>query len=95
MTLEAFARAVVEYRRAFNGSVTSWGRSATRNHFVGGAPASKHLIDLAADVVPEAGTKIDHRTAHANALGLWLWAELDHDHLEPLDIHKLTPPRTL
>jgi len=87
MTLEEFARAVVTYRRAFNGSVTSWGRNAAHNKAVDGVPNSRHLYDLAADVVPGAGFSAQRRTDYGRTLELWVLTEPDHDHLEPLELH--------
>lgn len=80
-----FALALVEYRKQLPCSVTSWGRDPAHNHAVGGAANSKHLHDLAADVVYPADVAITHRIDTARRLGLILRAEPDHDHLEAPD----------
>ncbi len=87
MDLATFAVLVATYRRAFNGSVTSWGRSADRNKALGGVPNSRHLYDLAADVVPGPGFTDDRRTGYGARLELWVLVEGTHDHLEPLELH--------
>ncbi|MDP3940549.1 MAG: D-Ala-D-Ala carboxypeptidase family metallohydrolase [Deltaproteobacteria bacterium] len=86
MDLAAFALAVVAYRRGLNGTVTSWGRNAGDNKAVDGVPNSRHLYDLAADVVPGAGFTAERRRRYGHSLGLWVLVESDHDHLEPLSL---------
>lgn len=90
MTLPDFAVAVAQFCAETNGSVTSWWRSPARNVQVGGHRRSRHLTGLAVDVVYKPYERPAGVEVHAHALGLWLLAEGDHDHLEPLDLH---PPR--
>ncbi len=82
MDIAAFAEKVREYRRLTGASVTSWGRTPTHNKLVGGAPTSKHLTDLAVDVVYDAPTSEQDRSREAEHCGLRLYVEGDHDHLE-------------
>jgi hypothetical protein len=85
VTLDTFAAAVVAYRRAVNGSITSWGRSPERNRDVGGHPRSAHLVDLGADCVPGPGFADVAREHIAAQHALRAIIEDDHDHLQPLD----------
>lgn len=87
MTLADFAEAAATYCFETGGSVTSWVRSPARNVAVGGHKRSRHLVGLAVDVVYHPNQRPGAVEAHAHALGLWLLAEGDHDHLEPLDLH--------
>lgn len=91
MDLTAFAEAVREYRRIVQGSVTSWGRSIERNRFVEGCAQSPHLVDLGADVVPEAPMLPADRIQAGQDLGLAVRVLDDHDHVQPADY----PPCTL
>lgn len=52
--LTPFIACVIQACLKFHGSVTSWIRSPVHNSRVGGAPASKHLIGAAVDVVWDA-----------------------------------------
>lgn len=82
--LAAFAQAVALYRDLTSCSVTSWGRTPTRNGRVGGHPRSRHLVDLAVDVVYDRPLALDTARELAHTAGLMLTRESDHDHLEPL-----------
>ena len=85
ITVADFWGQVALYRRAVGGSVTSGGRSPNRNAQVGGKPNSAHLLDLAADVVPDGLTSDAARETLARGLGLMLIIEADHDHLQPME----------
>ena len=85
MTANAFAELLRAYCLSVGASVTSWGRTLRRNAEVGGVPHSPHLSWVGADVVYDAPIPIEQREAFAEALGLRLIAEADHDHLQPAD----------
>ena len=53
----------------YNGSVTSWIRSRSRNHKVGGHADSYHLAGLAIDVVLDNENDTDAFMARAKKLG--------------------------
>ncbi len=65
-------------------SVSSWGRTATRNRTVGGGALSNHLGWLAADMVPDDWKSLPRVQAFAKRLGLEVIPEGDHWHIEPL-----------
>jgi len=71
MTPDEFDAAVRTLRRRCPAlSVTSAGRSVERNARVGGSPDSKHLIDMAVDLVgPHEAMR--QGAAIARILGLW------------------------
>lgn len=77
-----FAEKIHNYCLATKGSITSWGRTAKRNHIVGGIPTSPHLTWEAADVVYDDPIPVDERRATAKLMGLQLVVESDHDHLQ-------------
>lgn len=81
MTLDAFALAVASLRRAFAGSITSWGRTPQHNAAVGGVADSQHLNDLAVDIVWDAPVDLAQLTGAAHARGLVVIREGDHDHI--------------
>jgi hypothetical protein len=79
----AFALKVHEFARQLPCSVTSWGRTPAHNFAVGGVPRSQHLAWLAVDVVydkpfPDKATRLEV----AQLVGLRIFIEPDHDHLE-------------
>jgi hypothetical protein len=83
MEFPDFCLKIREYCHVTGASVTSWIRTPMHNAVVGGVPASRHLLGLAVDVVynlptPEGVT----RQGAADALGLHLIIEHDHDHVE-------------
>lgn len=84
MTLATFAQSALDYCRATNGSVTSWGRTPKRNTAVGGHPRSYHLQFLAIDVVYDAPVPLPEAKRVGLRLGLKVVREKDHDHLQPL-----------
>jgi hypothetical protein len=85
MSPSQFAEALIAYCGWSHASVTSYGRTPTRNQKVGGVPGSKHLSWLAADVVYD-GAQPDLSAAKQRArhLGLLLLREDTHDHLQAL-----------
>lgn len=87
MTPETFHSLLRAYCARFAASTTSYGRTALHNDQVGGLPASAHQVWLAADVVYDAHVPEPMRRRIAEALGLDLVVEADHDHLEPLTWH--------
>ena len=84
MTVPEFAQAVQTFAAQFGGSCTSWGRTVAHNASVGGVVGSPHTHWLGADLVYDSPSSLALRTDHAKQLGLWLIAEIDHDHLQPL-----------
>lgn len=85
MTPLEFHAALMAYCYRTRSSVTSYGRTHTRNAAVGGVPNSYHQIWLAADVVydnPAPPPEVRQRTG--SQLGLKVILEDDHDHLQPL-----------
>lgn len=87
MTLYEFQQSCIRYRSWSHGSVTSAGRTETRNAAVGGVRLSAHMFNLAEDVVYDdpAEHPLAQRIEAAKRLGLRLIHEGDHDHLQPLD----------
>lgn len=84
MTPGEFLERLMRYCALTGGSVTSYGRTLSRNAQVGGVATSAHLFWLGADVVydtvlPARGEDL------AKRLGLRLIREEDppHDHLQP------------
>ena len=78
----SFVEKILELRKQFDFSVTSWIRSAERNHDVGGKTNSKHLLGLGLDTVLEkAENKESFFTAIKN-LGLRFLDEGDHIHIQ-------------
>jgi len=86
MTRQEFALAIGFYCARFNGSVTSWLRTAARNNHNGGHPRSQHLRGTAADIVYDDGVfpPIDEASEFASGLGLKVVRESDHDHVQAL-----------
>ena len=85
MTKEEFRQAVESYCAFLGGSVTSYGRTPVHNVEVGGVKYSSHQFWLGADVVLDASWPLEHRKEVATRLGLFLWPESDHDHVQPLN----------
>lgn len=81
-----FILAVVSLKEKYEFSVTSWIRSAKRNHEVGGKSSSYHLLGLGVDCLLDAPTYKDSFIKDAKRLGLDAVDEGDHVHLEPSDI---------
>lgn len=71
--------------RKFDGSVSSWIRTAKRNQLVGGAPHSEHLSGFAMDVVWDDPPAIAVVQTEAADLGLKVIRESDHDHIQPFE----------
>ena len=86
MTPSAFAEALQSYCGWSGGSVTSYGRSAARNAYVGGAEESRHLLWLAADVIyyPNEEPNMGKAQRMARKLGIRVIREDDHDHIQSL-----------
>ena len=86
MTLHDFVDATYRYGALTGASVTSWGRTTTRNTAVGGVPFSAHRFWVGLDVVYDDSHPAEvARVEIARRLGLKLIPEGDHDHLQPLD----------
>lgn len=85
MTLHDFVDAAVAYCQATGASVTSWGRTRAHNTQVGGQPYSPHRFWRGVDVVYDEPVPAEERIETARRLGLFLYAEGDHDHLQPRD----------
>ena len=86
MTKEEFRQALESYCAFLGGSVTSYGRTLVHNTHVGGVPYSSHQFWLGADVTYDFKSyTLEHRKEVATRLGLFLWPESDHDHLQPLN----------
>lgn len=79
-----FATRILALALAVPLSVTSWGRTATRNRTVGGGADSNHLGWLAVDVVADDRTLLPRARTFARRLGLEVIPEGDHWHIEPL-----------
>ncbi len=67
---------------AFECSVTSGKRSASRNVQVGGVTNSLHLADLARDVVLDNLSDVVQFEALAIRLKMWVLIENDHIHVQ-------------
>jgi hypothetical protein len=83
MDVMSFAARVAAYCYATRGSVTSWLRTADRNLAVGGVANSLHRVGLAMDVVHDGPVDVVFADRMADALGLVVIREADHDHLQP------------
>ena len=81
MSVGEFAETVILGCRRLKGSITSWGRTATRNTAIGGSPTSRHLAWLAVDVVYDEPIEAAERRQVWEELGLHFWPEGDHDHI--------------
>jgi hypothetical protein len=62
-------------------TLTSWGRTISRNRAVGGAARSQHLLWTAADFAGSRSAKLE-AMRRARALGLVALDEGDHLHLQ-------------
>lgn len=85
MTPLEFHSALMAFAYRTRASVTSYGRTESRNAAVGGVNNSYHLLWMAADVVydnPAPPPEVRQRTG--TQLGLKVVLEGDHDHLQPL-----------
>lgn len=91
MTTGEFAEAAKTYCLLMDGSSTSFGRTVTHNHDVGGVKFSAHRFWLGLDVVYDVMVSEADRIETAKRLNLKLIVENDdkgvftHDHLQPLD----------
>lgn len=83
MTFLEFCCAVRTLRRIYGFSVTSWGRTVTHNHKLGGKVNSWHLDDMAVDGVLDRGSDLPGLKLAGAALLLDVVVEDDHVHLEP------------
>lgn len=86
MTPSDFHSALLAYLAWSRGSQTSGLRSPERNMLVGGHTHSLHMIGLAADVVyePNPWPTLEFAKKRAARLGMSLYREGDHDHLQAL-----------
>ena len=84
MTPLQFHEALMAYCRRLNASTTSYGRTVKHNHDVGGVPQSAHQFWLACDVVYDAPVDRELAKDTGERLGLFVYREGDHDHLQPL-----------
>ena len=84
MTKSEFREALESYCAFLGGSVTSYGRTPVHNALVGGVQYSSHQFWLGADVTYDHSHPLEHRKEVATRLGLFLWPESDHDHVQPL-----------
>lgn len=84
MTKENFDRLVDNLCAMFDCSVTSGRRTPKRNAAVKGHPFSKHLLGLAADIVPDEDTPEmrAYIVSMAQRLGVGAKDEGDHVHLQ-------------
>lgn len=70
--------------RWYSCSVTSGKRTKARNRRKGGHRLSKHLVDMADDLVADDILKHPEVEARAKELGLWAENEGDHVHIQGL-----------
>lgn len=91
MTRADFYEAACEYAAMTGASQTSGLRSLKHNKAVGGKPFSPHLFGRGIDLVYDDSTMLTDPMKKginrelAARLGLFLFQEGDHDHLQPLD----------
>lgn len=88
MTKEEFRAAVESYCQITGADgITSYWRSARRNKAVEGKDFSSHQVWLGSDVVYFGSNvmPVETRKVWAQRLGLFMYPEGDHDHLQPLD----------
>lgn len=83
MTVPEFAEAVQAFCKQFSCSVTSWGRTKSRNKKVGGVEGSPHTHWVGADVVYDVPVEKASLDQFADSIGLYIVHEGDHDHLQP------------
>lgn len=82
INLPMFSTLVWTLCTLYPSSVTSWIRSPIRNKAVGGDKASRHLLGLAVDVVPDDKKHLDPLAQAARALGLDAVIYPGHVHIE-------------
>jgi len=70
--------------------VSSWWRSIAHNREVGGGARSQHLLGLAIDTTPSAGSRLALRQAFERA-GLVAIEEGDHIHVQRFTAGKIPP----
>jgi len=85
MTRAEFAEALFTYCAITSASVTSYIRTRERNRDVGGVENSGHRFGLAADVQYDGEPSPSARNELAKRLGLRLFIEPEHDHVQPID----------
>ena len=83
MDILKFAALVITLRTKWFFSVSSWGRTVTRNKALGGVEGSNHLLWLGMDVILEPMVKNIDFEADAAKIGLQAIFEKDHYHLQP------------
>lgn len=82
INLAMFSTLVWTLCTIYPASVTSWIRSPKRNKLVGGLPTSRHLLGMAADLVPDDHRDLPKIADAARALGLDVVVKKDHIHIE-------------
>ena len=85
MMRDEFLDAIFVLNAEFDFSVTSWIRSAARNHAVGGVANSRHLDGTAVDVVLDAGQDKTAFLKASSSLGLIAIDDGDHLHVQVVD----------
>jgi len=83
MDILKFAALVITLRTKWFFSVSSWGRTVTRNKALGGVEGSNHLLWLGLDAILEPMVKNIDFEADAAKIGLQAIFEKDHYHLQP------------
>jgi len=79
----SFVNKVLMLKIRWGFSVTSWGRTESRNAFIHGVPGSLHLLWMAVDVILDDMKKNVDFEKDADRLGLVGIFEGDHYHLQP------------
>jgi hypothetical protein len=82
MTNIEFAKIVLDACIEYNGSITSWKRTALHNKAVGGVPTSKHITGFAFDIVCDKKTdepKLIHGLLESDFKAFF---DKDHVHVE-------------
>lgn len=85
MTIGEFCEAVAEIGQTYDGSVTSWGRSAKHSVAVGGFTGDPHTWWLGVDMIYDAPPDRIALDAHARVLSLHIIHEGNHDHFQPVN----------
>lgn len=83
MDVATFAAAVITLKTRFRFSVTSWFRTDSHNHAVGGQPNSTHLYGLGVDVILDDPADKPDFTAAASRFDITVLDEKDHLHCQP------------
>lgn len=84
MNLSGFMQNIFALLYKHHASVSSWGRTAKHNKYVGGHPDSYHMLWCGCDVVLDDNTPNPAFVADAKLMGINAIWEGDHYHLQPL-----------